>query len=454
MAEVNLPAIPETITVHLGPPGSNAENVTIPFIDYIKNVVSSEIFPTWPENAIRANIYAIISFALNRLYTEYYRARGYDFDITNTTQYDQAFNPNGQIFDNISQLVDELFNDYVVREGSVSPLFAQFCNGTTSVCEGLSQWGTVDLANQGLTPFEILQRFYGNDINIISNAPVNVAEESYPGAPIKIGDAGNAVKIIQTQLNRIGQNYPAIPKIDPVDGIFGVTTEDAVKKFQEIFDLPQTGIVNEATWYKIKQYYNGVKRLSELVSEGITLEEASLPFTRVLSVGMQGEPVRILQYYLSVLSYFNPSLKEVPINGVFGEETRLAVSEFQLFYGLPVTGVVNAETWNTLSRIYIETIASLPPGYQGERAKFYPGFFLSEGMENESVRDFQTYLSVIAQNYPEIPEVPVTGVFGTETRDAVYTFQRLFGLPQNGAVGPITWYTVANEYNRLVGAPE
>ena len=167
MPEQVFQPIPQNITVHLGPPSSSAENITVPFVDYIKNVASSEIYPNWPENALRANIYAITTYALNRIYSEWYPSRGYDFDITNSTAFDQAYVPDRDIFENISVLVDELFNDYVVRQGTVNPLFTQFCNGTTSTCNGLSQWGTVNLANEGLTPYEILQRYYGNDINII-----------------------------------------------------------------------------------------------------------------------------------------------------------------------------------------------------------------------------------------------------------------------------------------------
>ncbi len=187
MSVQGLPYIPETITVHLGLPDQPAENVTVNFSDYIKNVASSEIYPTWPESAIRANIYAQISYALNRVYTEWYRSKGYDFDITNTTQYDQYFVKDREVFKNISRIVDEIFNNYVVREGSVSPLFTAYCNGTTSRCDGLSQWGTVTLAEQGYTPLEILQFYYGDDIAIIENAPIRPNVESYPGFPLKLG---------------------------------------------------------------------------------------------------------------------------------------------------------------------------------------------------------------------------------------------------------------------------
>lgn len=447
MPEVLTPVIPETITVHLGPPGSDAPNVTVPFVDYIKNVASSEVYPTWPENALRANIYAIISYALNRVYTEWYPSRGYNFDITNTTQYDQAFVPDREIFQNISDIVDDIFNNYVVRQGSVQPLFTAFCNGTTSTCDGLSQWGTVQLAEQGMTPFEILQNFYGEDIGIVENAPVGFTSESYPGVPVKLGDSGNNVRILQVQLNRIAQNYPAIPKIEKENGIFGVDTENAVKKFQEIFNLNPTGQVDKTTWYRIKQYYNGVKNLADLVSEGISVAEATVPFAGEVSQGMSGIPVTTVQYYLSIIAYFNNILEPVPRTGTFDSATVDAVERFQRFYGLPVTGVVDNETWNMITKIYTETVAALPEGYEGTNAKLYPGFFLSEGMRNQSVTDLQTYLNLIAQNIPQIPTVQITGFYGPQTEEAVTTFQRLFGLEQSGAVGPVTWATIAQQYD-------
>ncbi len=449
MPEALLPVIPENITVHLGAPSSNAQNVTVNFIDYIKNVASSEIYPTWPENALRANIYAIISFALNRIYTEWYPSRGYNFDITNSTQFDQAFVPNREIYDNISAIVDEIFNDYVVRQGTIQPLFTAFCNGTTSQCAGLSQWGTVGLANQGFTPYRILQNYYGNDINIVENAPVGNSGESYPGVPLEIGDRGNNVQILQIQLNRIRQNYPAIPEISKPNGTFGVDTQNAVKKFQEIFSLPQTGVVDKATWYKIKQYYNGVKSLAELASEGITLEEATIPYTTQLAEGNSGIDVRTLQYYLSIIAYFNSDLQPVPLNGIFDSATINAVERFQEFYGLPVTGIVDNDTWNVIDRIYTETVAALPKGYEGNNAKLYPGYFLTKGMRGENITDLQTYLNLIGRNIPEIPEVPITGYFGDQTENAVRIFQQLFGIPVSGDVGPVTWYQIALQYDFL-----
>lgn len=450
MAVLN-PRIPEFITVHLGAPDASAENVTVPFPEYIKNVASSEIYPTWPENALRANIYAIISFALNRVFTEWYPSRGYDFDITNTTAFDQAYVKNRTVFENISRIVDEIFNSYIVRQGFIEPFFAQFCNGTTSTCAGLSQWGTVALAEQGLTPYEILQNYYGEDINIVTNVPVTNIDRSYPGEPLRVGDAGNDVSIIQTQLNAIARNYPAIPRIQAVNGIFDVATENAVRKFQEIFFLDVNGIVDQSTWYKIKQYYVGVRRLAELTSLGVTVADVTVPYESELSSGSSGIPVTTVQYYLNVIAYFNPNLNVFPIDGVFGPSTVNAVNAFQSFYGLPVTGVIDRETWDLIEEIYRQIEESLPEGYSEGLAKAYPGYILSEGMEGPDVRDLQTYLSLISQNIEGIPPVEVDGIFGPATTAAVRAFQSLYGIPVNGAVGPATWFYIGNEYDFLLG---
>lgn len=448
MAPSLYPVIPETIRVHLGAPGSNAETVRVPFVDYIKNVVSSEIYPTWPESAIRANVYAITTYALNRIYTEWYPSRGYDFDITNSTRYDQAYIPDRDIFENISRIVDELFNDYVVKQGRVNPFFTQFCNGTTSTCNGLSQWGTVTLANEGLTPYEILKRYYGNDIDIVTDAPVASIPESFPGV-LSQGDAGNSVEVLQEELNRISKNYPAIPKIPEPNGYFDIATENAVKAFQEIFNLNPTGVVDKSTWYSIKRYYTGVKNLAELVSEGVTLQEAELPFITEFSLGATGEEVRLIQYYLAVIAYFNGAIPLIVINGSYDNETFNAVYAFQTFYGLTPTGIVDEATWNLLKDVYIKTINSLPDAFYGEKAKLFPGYFLAEGMQNEDVEDLQTYLSFIADFYTGIPKIPVTGYFGSQTREAVTVFQRLFGITPNGIVGANTWNAIATQYDFL-----
>lgn len=449
MSVQGLPYIPETITVHLGLPDQPAENVTVNFLDYIKNVASSEIYPTWPESAIRANIYAQISYALNRVYTEWYRSKGYDFDITNTTQYDQYFVKDREVFENISRIVDEIFNNYVVREGSVSPLFTAYCNGTTSRCDGLSQWGTVTLAEQGYTPLEILQFYYGDDIAIIKNAPIRPNVESYPGFPLKLGSSGNEVKTIQQQLNRIADAYPSIPKINDPNGIFGAQTEAAVKRFQNIFNLAQDGIVGKSTWYRIKNVYNGVKKLAELTAENLTFDEVEPIYPSLLKEGMSGDYIKTLQYYLNIVAYFYPQIPNIDVDGYFGPKTKEAVIAFQEMVGLVPDGIVGRDTWKALSNAYKTSINSIPEEYKSEAEIVYPGYVLSEGITNDDVRRLQTFLEKISQAYPSIPSVTVDGVFGEKTKEAVSAIQRMYGIPVSGVAGPVTWGLIINLYNGI-----
>ena len=341
-----LPFIPQRITVHLGPPDSDAANVTVPFSDYVKNVASSEIYPTWDESALRANILAIVSFALNRVYTEFYRSRGYDFDITNSTAYDQFFVNGRSYFSNIERLVDELFNDYLRRPGFVEPLAAKFCNGTTAICEGLSQWGSQNLAQQGYSSTQILRSYYG-DVEIVNDAPIQGITSSYPGTPLRRGTTGPSVVTVQVMLNRISQSYPAIPKIPSVDGIFGARTEAAVRKFQEIFDLTVDGIVGKATWYAMVRLYTAVTRLSELRSQGQRFYSNSWA-AEPLNQGDQGIKVEHLQYMLSVLSAYIPEIPSVTVDGIYGSATRNAVIAAQRRFGLPQTGEVDFNTWDEI----------------------------------------------------------------------------------------------------------
>lgn len=342
-----IPYVPQNITVHLGAPSAYAANVTVPFADYVKNVASSEIYPTWDEAALRANILAITSFALNRVYTEFYRSRGYDFDITNNTAFDQAFVNGRSYFSNISRLVDELFNDYLRRPGFVEPLAAKFCNGTTVTCEGLSQWGSQNLAQQGYTSTRILRNYYG-DVEIVNNAPVRGIMSSYPGTPLRRGSSGPNVVVIQASLNRIAQNYPAIPKIADVDGIFGSRTEASVKAFQEIFDLTPDGIVGPATWYALVRLYTAVTSLSELRSQGQQFYSINWEYPDPLQAGDTGDKIRHLQYMLSILSEFIPQIPPLQIDGIYGPATTDSVLAAQRFFGLPQTGQVDDRTWDEI----------------------------------------------------------------------------------------------------------
>lgn len=442
------PYIPENITVHLGTPSSDAENVTVSFPDYIKNVASSEIYPTWPESSLRANIYAIITFAMNRIYTEWYRVKGYSFDITSSTQYDQKFINGREIFENISLIVDEIFNSYVVRDDNIEPLFTSFCNGTTVTCDGLSQWGTVDLAERGLTPYEILQYYYGSDINIIKKVPVMTNTPSYPGVELSIGMAGNEIKTIQVQLNRISRNYPAIPKISEVNGVYDKQTAEAVEAFQGIFNLPETGVVNQSTWYKIAYIYISVKKLSELNSEGLRLEDVSRQFETELVPGMQSIEVGVLQYTLAVIGAYYAAVMPVDITGYYGEMTENSVKSFQQVFGLPVTGVVDLQTWLDLFRAY-EGIVQSVPVTDGNDVILYQGVFLTEGVSDPSVKILQQYLTYINRTYPDIPAVEETGYFGPKTKESVMAFQKQFDIPVNGVVGAFAWNRIAAVYSDL-----
>ena len=344
--------IPNPITVHLGAPNTAASNVQVPFIDYVKNVASSEIYPTWPQASLRANIYAIITFALNRVYTEWYRAKGYNFDITNSTAYDQFFIYGRPIYDSISRITDQIFNEYVRRQGQQAPYFTSFCNGTTATCSGLSQWGTVTLANQGYTPIRILRYYYPDDVEIVQTNIMTNMLDSYPGTPLRVGSTGLDVQTIQNYLKRIRQNYPAIPAITDPSGTFGDSTRAAVAKFQSIFGLSPDGIVGKATWYKLSSLYTAVTRLAELNSEGTNLGIGTVPPAAVLRTGSRGQDVITLQYLLDVISEYYPDIPAVTQDGIFGEGTKQAVIAFQRRMGLVDDGVVGPATWNALYRTY------------------------------------------------------------------------------------------------------
>lgn len=444
------PIIPQTITVHLGSPESDAQNITVDFISYISNVASNEIYPTWPANAITANILAQISFALNRIYTEYYRTRGYNFDITNSTAIDQSFSQNGTTFENIELLVNQVFDSYIRRQNTIVPLFAQYCDGKQSQCLGLSQWGTVELANQGLSPFEILQYYYGDDIELIQDVPIGEFSESFPQMPLYVGSKGEDVKTLQLRLNRISKNYPSIPKIPSTDGVFGTETENAVLEFQKIFALEQDGVVGRATWYKILGVYNAVKRLNELISEGINLQDISLQFPGELQFGDTGVYVSILQYFINFLASFDDRIWQVEINGYFDETTVEALTNFQKLYSLEPTGISNEATWNRLYDFYAGIMNLIPPSENGDQVVTpYPGYTLQLGSVGEYVKIFQQFLNSISKEYPAVPPITIDGIFGNATRDAVYAFQNTFGLTVDGIVGMETWNVAADLYNDI-----
>ena len=453
--------IPDFITVHLGRYNdTSARNVRVPFPFYIKNVASSEIFPTWPVASLEANIRAIINFALNRVYTEWYRGRGFNFDITSSTSTDMYFVDGRDIFTSIAVIVDQVMGEYLRRPNHNEPFFTEFCNGTTSTCPGMSQWGTVTLAEQGMTPMQILRYYYPNDL-MIDTAPVASISESFPGIPLSQGTRGSDVQLMQKYLNRIRQNYPLIPLIQNTDGIFGTETANAVRTFQQITQLPQTSIIDRATWNKISFYYVAVTDLAELTSEGDRIILDLIPPNVVLRQGASGGYVSRLQYMLNIIDQVYPEVPSVRQDGAFGSGTNNAVIAFQRRFGLPADGVVGPATWYALYEVYAEIRNTLPPVSPPVTPPItpppvtppvsppYPGTPLRVGSRGNNVQIMQKYLNALASVHPSIPSLATDGIFGPLTERAVIAFQRLFGLNPDGVIGPLTWNAIVTQYNNL-----
>ena len=439
---VRLPIVPNTITVHLGNPSEAARNVTVPFTEYIANVASSELYPTWPKNALIANIYTIISFALNRIYNEWYPSKGYQFDITSSPAFDQTFKENRSTYENIDNIVEEIFNNYVVKGNQVQPYFTTYCDGRVKTCDGLSQWGSVTLANQGKSPLEILKYYYGNDISIKYNAQVGEDASTYPGFDLTLGSFGNPVLEMQRDLRRIRQNYPAIPNIETTLGIFDQQTKEAVQKFQSIFSLPITGIIDKGTWYKIKYIYTSVKKLSDLYSEGVTKEEATFLYNDELKYGDTGIEVQYIHYFLDAIAFLDKDIPRLKTNSIYTNNTVEMVKAFQEKYKLPVTGVFTYADFKVLIDVYDNILKSFPSEYQDYVSELYPDYFLTRGMSGEDVKRFQKFLLVICKYDKSIPGVRVNGVFDELTEASVLKIQQDYGFDVNGIVGPLLWKKV------------
>ena len=451
--------IPEYITVHLGAPtNASARNVRVRFIDYIKNVVSGEIYPTWPYSAIVANVHAIVTFAINRVYTEWYRSREHNFDITSSTAYDQSYREGGVVFENISQIVDGIFNVYAHRYGFRNPFFTSFCNGTSVTCAGLSQWGSVELANIGRTPLQILREYYPSDLQLSVCNNFSPVTQSYPGAPLRLGSTGADVRRMQNYLNRIRANFPQIPLIGSPNGVFGEDTAAAVRAFQKSFSLDPDGVIGRATWNKISYIYTAVARLAELDSEGERVDIGQTPPTKAISLGSKGHLVLELQFILNSIAPYYDSVPTVIADNIFGPGTKAAVIEFQRAFGLTADGVVGPATWRKLYEVYhgiydnIEVPPAPPPG--GGEGPSYPGTLLKVGSAGSDVKLMQSYLNVIRAAYPNIPPLGVDGIFGPQTKAAVVAFQQQFMLSPDGIIGPVTWDYIVRQYLLVSGGDD
>ena len=437
--------IPTHITVHLGRPNESARNVTVSFRDYIANVASSEVYPTWPEQALRANIHCQISLALNRIYTEWYPSRGYNFNITGSPGYDQAYVHGRTVFDVMVRLTDDIFSTFIRKTGTVNPYFSEYCDGKTVSCPGLKQWGTVTLAEQGRSALSILRYYYGNDVEVIRTSNIASIPESYPGSPVRRGDRGPSVFTLQRQLNRITKDYPFFGTLTP-DGIFGEQMAETVKRFQRQFSLTADGVVGRQTWYKISYIYVSVKDLAELTSEGETssgvLSDGTWDGT-VLRTGSRGGAVEQLQFWLNTISQYVASIPSVSVDGSFGSRTAAAVRAFQRRYGLAVDGVVGEATWNAIYAQFfsIQSDNGTPNAY--------PGTALRQGDEGQNVRLIQFWLKIARTVYTALNNPTVDGQFGAATKRAVEAFQRYFGLTADGVVGRTTWNKLREVYTDI-----
>lgn len=441
--------IPRQIRVHLGRPSASAENITVDFIYYIKNVCSSEVYPTWPKEALLANIHAQVSLALNRVYTEWYPSKGYDFDITNNTAYDQAFVKNRNIYDSISELVDDVFNQFLRKRNFAEPFYAEYCDGKIAQCPGMKQWGTLELANQGMDALSILQYYYTDEVRLVASERIEDVKGSYPGTPLRVGSQGSAVFLIQQQLNAISVNYPLIKPLYPVDGIFDSQMEESVKVFQKQFNLTQDGIVGKSTWYKINYIYVAVRKLAELGSIGRVENELSGEWPQViLRYGDRSVYVQQLQFYLSTIALYNNAISMIStIDSFFGEQTERAVSSFQRYYGLKVDGIVGEVTWNRIFSIYADTIHITNPPNE---APVYPGVAIKLGASGQDVLSIQEALNTVGLEYPSIIVLVEDGIFGAMTLEAVVQFQQLFGLEEDGIVGLATWNALFTAQNQII----
>ena len=437
--------IPKNITVHLGRPAASAQNVTVSFRRYIANVASSEVYPTWPEQALRANIHCQISLALNRIYTEWYPSKGYTFNITNSTSYDQYYVHGRTVFDVMVRITDDIFNTYLRKRGTVNPYYSEYCDGKSVTCPGLKQWGTVTLANNGRSALQILRYYYGSDIEIVRTSNIQSIPQSYPGSPLRQGDSSTAVFTLQRQLNRITKDYPFLGKLT-VDGVFGSRMAATVRAFQKQFNLTADGVVGRQTWYKISYIYVSVKDLAELTSEGEvssgTLSDGTWGGT-VLRTGSTGSAVEQLQFWLNTLAQYESSIPSLTVDGVYGTGTANAVRAFQRKYGLTVDGVVGRATW---TEVY-DQFRSIQSDNGTPNA--YPGTALREGASGQNVRLVQFWLKIARTVYPSLSNVTVDGRFGSATAAAVRRFQTYFGLTSDGVVGRTTWNKLYEVYNDI-----
>lgn len=391
----------------MGKPEDAAENVTVSFPEYLKNTASAEIAPTLPEQTIYKRVSLLLQFALKRIGGRFYRSRGYAFDITALPQYDRKFNRHGRTFQNVDRIVGEVLNSMT----SV-PLYG---------------------AEQG------------------GGAPAAADAQAYPGYPLEEGNSGPSVRTVQLELNRVAENYPAIPRILETNGNFGKDTEEAVRRFQEISGLTPDGIVGRDTWHKLRYVYNGVRRFGGLIYDGKKIGEPGKPLSGELKEGAAGDDVGEAQYHINVVAYFYPEVPSVALDQYYGPKTAAAVKAFQKLSYLVEDGIIGQNTWYSMGsscgNIMGCVNGCLSAGYAQNCAVDYPGYPLGPGMENGDVKHLQQYLIGISQYYGTIPQIEKTGIFDEATAAAVAALQAQNGIEPSGTVGEATWDLIARMYD-------
>ncbi|MBE6671370.1 MAG: spore cortex-lytic protein [Ruminococcaceae bacterium] len=441
--------IPAYITVHLGKAGEDAENVTVSFPDYIKSVASLQLSPNIPQDALYAIIYSQITLALNRINSRFYRAQRYSFDITNDNTFDQRYEYNYPVFENISRIVDKIFTQYIARGESIEPILARVCYSGER-CAGLSVDGSIEMAQNGRNYLEILRSYYGRDVYIVEDARLSgIDNDLMLTYPLFQGQTGSYVNSLQIALNRISANYPTIPFIDNISGIYDEETSIAVSEFQRIFDIDISGVFDKQTYYRLLYVYDSVKMLNYLVEEGAALADISTELRGELSYGSVGNSVKLLQYYLLFVSVFDSRVPPLQVIGVFGENTYQSVVAFQKIFGFTPDGIVTEDVWNVLLQVYENLYSSLPDSAFSETAESYFGNILVLGSEGVEVRYLQEYLKTISEIYGVIPYVTVNGVYDEQTENAVRVFQQLFGIKDTGVVTSTTWNAISRLFNAI-----
>ena len=445
-------SIPAYITVHLDSPERESENVTVSFPDYIKGVASATEIENLPNEALKAVLYSQITLALNRINDRVYRKKRYPFDITSDEEFDQPYAYNGETFERVSKIIDEIFTQYIAREYDNYPIDAVVCYGGAIRCRGLSVEQSITLAQNGMDFLEILRYSFGRDIYIEDNTVLTgLQTDGLLTYPLAAFDRGKMVSGLQIALNQIGQNYSSIPHFNDIDGIYGNNTAEAVSEFQRIFYLSQTGNVDQATFHKLSYIYDSVRKPNELVAIGQELEYIPREFRADLEYGSVGESVKLLQYYLLFVSVYENRVPPLDVIGVFGEKTYQSVVSFQKVFGFEPNGIVTKPVWDFLYLVYEALYSVLPPSAFSKTAVEYFGNILLPGSQGIEVRYLQEYLNVASRYFGDLSPVNVTGYFDEMTEKAVIEFQKLFNINPSGVVSSTTWRVLSQIYNVVNG---